>query len=399
MTSSKPGLRDRLSRRYARAGQLRRDVIAGFWAIVGVLGFVLTYNLVHTPDGPQHWSADRITGWCSTREASQDRRIALIYLTTATLKSLPYSSPVDRGVLAEVVAAADAAGALAIGLDFVLDRQTETAKDDALAAAIRDARAPVVTGVLDERSPPGSFDRQWQDDFLKRSGFPSPRLAVGHLYFDEPRNRLIISDHVIRAIASPTSLVTYKVSFAEALAKAGGSSGLLKTPQISWLLPPTDGSETFLTLSAEDVIGKGELRAALPLKELLDRRIVIIGGNFADRDQHFTPLSVGADTQYPGASVHAQVVAQILDGRALYAPSRRVEIAIGLVVTALGFWIGRREMANRYHRAVEFAAATGLVLTTIGCFLVLNFLFPFTLVFFWGMMGIVAGHYSTGIDT
>jgi len=387
------GFHEKLRWRYYKREILRRDLASSFWAAIGIVFFVLSYNLVHTPDGPQHWSADWITSLLSARHQSQDKRIALVYITSATLQSLPYTEPVDRGILAKVVTAADQAGAKAIGLDFVFDRASEPAKDAMLSAAIGKARVPLVIGALDARSPPGSANMNWQNDFLRSVGYPSSRLSAGHLYFDERRNPYIISDHVVRAIAPYDGSAAYRLSFAEAMARAGGSPAALKSSQISWLLPPNDGTETFLTLSAQNIIDRGLLAQADTLKTLLGGRYVIIGGNFDDRDQHFTPLSISNDARYPGASIHAQVLAQILDGRATYVPGRLAEIAIAAAVAVFGFWIGRKEIANRYHRAAEFAAALVLILATVLSFLA-HFLFPFTLVFFWGMIGLVAGHYG-----
>ena len=384
---------EKLRRRYRSRAILRRDLASLFWAAVGVALFVLSYNLVHTPDGPQHWSADWITSLLSERHQSQDKRVALVYITSATLQSLPYTEPVDRGILAKVVTTADQAGAKAIGLDFVFDRVSDPAKDAALREAIAQAQVPVVIGVLDGRSPLGSANLSWQDDFLRSAGYPSSRLSAGHLYFDERRNSYIISDHVIRAIAPNKDGATYRLSFAEALAKAGRWPEALKSPQISWLLPPYDGTETFLTVSAQDIIDRGLLAQPDTLKTLLGDRYVIIGGNFDDRDQHFTPLSVRDDARYPGAWIHAQVLTQILDRRATYAPGWAAEVAIATVVAGFGFWIGRKEIANRDHRVAEVAAALALMLVTVLSFLV-HFLFPFTLVFFWGMIGLAAGHYG-----
>ena len=46
-------------------------------------------------------------------------------------------------------------------------------------------------------------------------------------------------------------------------------------------------------------------------------KIVLIGPDFAGQDQHTLPFTVGKEkaTFFPGVFVHAQALAQILDGR------------------------------------------------------------------------------------
>ena len=137
--------------------------------------------------------------------------------------------PIDRKLLADVVRNVGGASAKAIGLDFVFDRASKPEKDDALIAAIHDAGVPVVVGALDQRSPLSTEGRDYQTQFLARSGAPP-----GNLYFDDKNNPLVISDRVIRAIAPSSAADSYPVSFAQALARAAGSTLTLKSPQISW---------------------------------------------------------------------------------------------------------------------------------------------------------------------
>jgi len=103
----------------------------------------------------------------------------------------------------------------------------------------------------------------------------------------------VIGDQVVRNDGQAGRVSrSHPESFAEQLAQKAGSYPKPKSEYISWLLQPIDHTETFFTLSAEQVLGKTG-GPALPLKDLLGDRIVLIGGNFPDRDQHLIPLSVG----------------------------------------------------------------------------------------------------------
>ena len=99
----------------ARRGDLLKTVrpviivlAAGVLAILGVrllppLG-ILEANL-----------ADRVRIAMAAPGAAQDPRISVIAIDEATMATLPYRSPVDRGLLADLVGIAGAAGARAIG--------------------------------------------------------------------------------------------------------------------------------------------------------------------------------------------------------------------------------------------------------------------------------------------
>ena len=73
---------------------------------------------------------------------------------------------------------------------------------------------------------------------------------------------------------------------------------------------------------------------------------MLIGGNFSDRDQHLIPLSVSDGRRYPGLFIHAQILAQIIDGRSLSTLSVPIQGVIFLLATAIGFWVGRRQTKN-----------------------------------------------------
>ena len=255
-------------------------------------GFLLLTTLLHLPHGPEHWSADLRTKYLSTRPQTQHKRIALVYVTEKTLESHAYTSPTDRQLLADLVRAVDAAKPAVIGFDFIIDRPTEPSKDQALFAALRDAKTKVAVGAIDEKAE-SRTGKSFQAIYVESVNRP-----VGHLYFDAHHNTLVISDHVIRQMAKPSDPHSYKNSFARQLVDTIGSFPEPRSPYISWLLDPKDGTETFLTLSADRVMGR--VGPAIPINEMLKDKIVLIGGYFIDRDQHLLPLSVVGDIRYPG---------------------------------------------------------------------------------------------------
>ena len=216
--------------------------------------------------------------------------------------------------------------------------------------------------------------------------------SIGHLHFEGVhRSKVIIVDNVIRLMAKPNTSRSYPAAFAEQLAQKAGSYPKPKSEYISWLLAPVDKSETFLTLSAEQVLGRST-GPALPLKDMLNDRIVLIGGNFSDRDQHLIPLSVSDGRRYPGLFIHGQILAQIIDDRSLSTLSIWVQAIIYLLATAIGFWVGRRQ--TKIHLLTELVSVMVLVGVGILAFIYAHLIFPYTGVLLTWLAGVSAGYYS-----
>jgi adenylate cyclase len=374
-----------------------------FWSgrvyiIAVILGALCLSALLDPSHGPQHWSADWATALLSKRPSAQDGRIALIYISDATLTNYPYVSPIDRQFLADVVRAVDQAEAKVIGLDVILDRKTEPQKDAALREALRRTKAKVVLAATDELPN----DSRVQNYFFKKTGEEGPK--VGHIYFDGDHSQLILSDHVVRFIAERPQKQPIQQSFAEVLALSAGQTpepkskfvSLLLSPKnyISWLLQP-EKTETFMTLDAGDVLGLGSVK--LPLKDMLRDKIVLIGGNFDDRDQHLTPLSVRDDRRYTGLFIHAQILAQILDRRFLNEVSYPLMFLMVGAAACIGYVLGKK--SEHYHLWLELSSIMGLILIGVLSFLFANVIFPYATVALVWLASLEAGHAAHSADS
>jgi hypothetical protein len=107
------------------------------------------------------------------------------------------------------------------------------------------------------------------------------------------------------------------------LAETRGPRTMPTNRLIAWLLRPKDNKrDTFATVYVprhDPVDGSGDGHTVLPetLHAALRDKIVIIGGDFIDHDQHRIPLSIATKKPAPGAFIHAQIVAQLIDKRAI----------------------------------------------------------------------------------
>jgi CHASE2 domain-containing sensor protein len=388
---------------------------------LAVLAGSLLLSLLLDPDHARYWWADLVTSGFSTRLERQHQSIVLVYVSAATLADYadhPYLSPIDRQILAQLIEAVDQAGAKVIGLDIVLDRRTELNKDKTLRETIRHTKAKMVLGAIDEpeNGSQGEF-------FCVKADGNDP--DIGHVYFDAHHRSLVVSDHVIRFIEPLPEAIKLPVgrkirknfaidlpcrgeiheSFAEAMAHASGVDFRPKSPYIDWVLPPNYDKHhhhrpqykalilptrydvaSFPILTAEDALAK------LPdASHFFRDKIVIIGGDFDNRDQHLTPLSVSRDDFYKGPFIHAQILAQILDKRSIVELESSFELLVALVSGFAGYWCGRR--SRHFYLWADLFGVLSLFIISFLAFWLCRIMFPEYWLLFW-LVGSATGHYT-----
>ena len=244
--------------------------------------------------------------------------MVLIGITEETLAAFPYRSPVDRGFLAGVIDALAAAGVGAIGLDLVLDRPTEPAKDAALRRAIRRPDVPVVVISLGPETTLPPERRRVLDGFL--DGVRTGNANLARDLFDDQ-----VRQHV------PWHPVTGAPSLPAALAQAVGVAVPDRALPIDWRR--TAAGPVAPSYPAEAV-------ALLP-PAWLRGRVALIGSLLPGSDEHRTLASAFGRPSF-GVEIHAQVLAQLLNGRALRRPCAWREVLAIAGLAALGLLAGVR---------------------------------------------------------
>ncbi len=218
-----------------------------------------------------------------------DDRVVVLAIDEDTVDGLPARSPVDRQFLAEVVRAVDAARPAAIGLDLLLSRPTDAAKDAALREAIATAQAPVIIA-WEEANVRGGDTAQGlsrrETEFAASFGARRGRA-------DLPRD---IADGLVRQLPEAGAVPP----FALALSEVAGGPGVMPAGRIVW----ADGA--FPVYSAR-------LASMLPAA-WLEGKIVLVGTDLAEVDRHRTPWAAGEGGDAPGVVIHAHIVSQILSG-------------------------------------------------------------------------------------
>jgi CHASE2 domain-containing sensor protein len=368
-----------------------KRLLRPLYLLAVLVGFLLLASLLHLPHDIEHWSADFVTSQFSTRPETQDNRIVLVYIGSGTLANQPYVSPIDRAILGKLVKKIDDAGAKVIGLDVILDRYTERDKDQELRSTLHHTRARMVVGAV---APPRQGADVQTDFFFNSPDGTEPE--VGQLYSEARFGHLVVSDHVIRLTTELSDSGGERcgsghcLSFAEALAHAYGLDFKPASHYIDWRLPPKDGSDNFLTLRAEDILGYTNMN--LPLRGLLQNKIVLIGGEFDDRDQHLIPLSVSHNDFFTGLFIQAQILAQFLDKRSIYEICSTITLLLAAGAAVLSYQLGRK--SGHYYLWFELSSVTVLVFLGIFLFLLFRIIFPYNVVLITWLAGAAVGHYG-----
>jgi CHASE2 domain-containing sensor protein len=359
-----------------------RDEEGGSWysfavllgCVVVLLGLLFVPAVAPALLRAEHWAADWRTAFLSGRLPTTHPDLAIVSVTEQSLEPFPYILPINRGYLADLVAAIEEAGARAIALDFFFVRDTEEEPDRKLKQALAKAKDKVILGVFEQLRRKAQLDYQY--DFISSIGAPAGFIDL----LPDP-------DHVIRYRTAARPGTRHRESLS---ALMSGPFGWTGTPpeRIAWLLPPHDGKPTFLKIEAH------RLLAASPEERsgLLGGRVVIVGGELFTLDRHWTPLSLRTGTGMRGVEVHAQMAAELIDGNRSYSelgPDRARLFLASLAV--LGIVLGLRFRSRR----LDFLDWRVVSLAVIGLDLVLfrywHIILPFTLAAVAWVCGVTAG--------
>lgn len=280
-----------------------------------------------------------------------DTDVIVVAITEDTLAAFPYYSPVDRGFLASLLNTLAARGVRAIGLDVVLDRPTEVAKDAALRRALTRTDIPVVAISVGADTPMPADRRRFLAGFLDGARTGDANLA---------RDRF---DDTVR-IHIPLNRVTGHPSFPAAIATVLGAPVPDQPFPIEWRrgAPGRRAGRDPLTYPAEAI-------ALLP-PAWLKGKVALIGSLIPGSDEHRTPASAFGQPMF-GVDIHARVLSQLLAGRAVPAPTLpwpEILATAGLALAGIAFggvWSGSAGIFALALAGAGFLAAslTGYAMT------------------------------------
>lgn len=240
------------------------------------------------------------------RVLQQDDRIVLVTYDDDTLIALGKRSPLDRHTLAAALRTLDAMHPRAIGIDILIDQPQ--AEDAELIATMRGLHTPTYLGF--GRSSQGNEAQIAfrQEQFMR--GFMG-QVASGPVRPTSIRMEADPNDGAIRRW--PAGREGLPPLFANALAR-DHPEFTHYARGIDYRLPATgeaDEVPVFGNFPIQFVNQMGE-----NLEPMIEGRYVLIGGNINDLDDFATPMTRFTGQTMKGLEVHAQMLAQQLDGRA-----------------------------------------------------------------------------------
>jgi len=296
------GSRKGLKRAIRQIGLVRLLVTALFLAA----GLFIAHS---SPTLPLTSDAERaLYDWrfwkASPRQMQQDNRIVLITYNDDTLIQLGKRSPLDRHMLAETLRLLDAMHPRAIGIDILVDQPQ--AEDQELIQTMRSLHTPTWLGYA--RADNGNQaqvvyqQQEFLTSFLHQVAGPVRPTSIRV----EPDD----GDGVMRRWPGrPAGLPPL---LPNALA-ADHPEFRSYTGAIDYLIPGTaenDEVPIFTNLPIQ-LIGE----AGDALRSSIEGRYVLIGGDINDVDDFSTPMTRFSNRTMKGLEVHAQMLAQQLDGR------------------------------------------------------------------------------------
>jgi class 3 adenylate cyclase/CHASE2 domain-containing sensor protein len=285
-----------------------------------------------------------------TPPAPRDPDIIIVALDEPTVQTLQYRSPIDRAYLAKLLTVIAAKHPRAIGLDILVDQQTEPAKDEALRRTIASLPVPIVVAYTEEKG----VESQGQTDQLRYlKGFVPKRLrALVNISTDQ-------TDTVRWVYPGGATSDGYLPSFPRALAaKAGVLSPAIQLP-IIWHGTPS-GNPADRAFDEYPAIVVTSLGAALP-DAWVKNKLVLVGSHLTLIDRHRTPFSTlmgdGDAGMPPGIVIQAHALSQLLHRTPSPYASWLVNLLFTLVCAAAGAAFGTINL----HLAPRVAAGVALI--------------------------------------
>jgi adenylate cyclase len=291
------------------------------------------------------WAVDMRLGLLAPASPAAGQ-IVLIGIDERTLAELPYRSPLDRGLVADLVTAVLAARPRAVGIDLLFDQATEPAKDERLRRLLHAAEVPVVLAWAERDEGLTAAQSAWLETFT--AGL---RRGAAMLNADPFDGR-------VRQAAGRWGEREPSLAGALYAAVTGRTP-----PSEPFLLAPTrpDGGSAFRTLPSGVVTGDGAA-----LRPWVENRIVLIGAILPSEDRHAVAYGA-AEGDLPGVEVHAHVLARLLDGWQPRPLPRATDPLLLLAAAVVGVLL----VGVRMSMPVRLAAGLGVALVGLAAALLL----------------------------
>jgi adenylate cyclase len=254
-------------------------------------------------------------------EPSKD--IVVVKITESTLAKLPYRSPFDRGLLADMLEKILASNPKAVGIDLILDQPSEKEKDDRLIALLEANQDKVFVVYVDQEDGLSKSQFDFENKILKNA---SKAIAV---LPKDPNDGIV--RHFLEGRVHGETVIP-----ALAHAVAG-----------TWKNQLSDGDSRIVYQHKED--GKPRDFPSYPANAIkvlpsnwFEGKYVLIGVDLPFTDRHRTPFSSSRGEKegfLPGVFIHAHILDQLLAGIRINDTPGLVGIMLFWITGFIGFMI------------------------------------------------------------
>jgi class 3 adenylate cyclase len=283
----------------------------------------------------------------SAHDQPSDDRVRIVGIDEDTLHHLPYRSPIDRGMLAELLTRLDESRPRAIGVDILFDQPTEAGKDAALEHAIRSMKTPLVIAYTEESENVTPKQLQYLRAFVPEKDRATPDL---------PKD----SYGIVRTIHPGMKVADgrYLLSFERALAEKFGVKTADETETIVWRKPPKGQRYDYFETGAWTVNQYPPALFKLVGPAQFKDKIVLVGSDMTLVDRHRTPLAtISEDGVMPGVFAHAYGISTLLDGAVSPFAGWKTNLGIALILSFIGAALG----VLNFHLAPRIAILMAIV--------------------------------------
>ena len=316
-------------------------MLMGLAVLIARYSWVLPGGTVPTPlIGEAERALYDLRAYYAADLVEEDKRVVLVVYTDQTLIAARKRSPLDRGLLAKTLRTLDAMEPKAIGIDILFDQPQD--EDEELIATLRAMKTPVAVAYAATATNPDDIEyeqQQYLETFLARLKGSNARPASIRLDNTFGATRLWPD---IREGLPPLLGRVMLAEAGESAAAFTGYEGAIdyRRPkfQDSVLFPPAQ-IDLFVDPDPE----------ILPfLTEQYAGKYILIGGDIVDYDRVETTFTSINGEVPAGISVHAEIIAQMLDGRVLQPIPEWVLwmmamlVVVIAILTALLEWPARR---------------------------------------------------------
>ncbi|MBS0469833.1 MAG: adenylate/guanylate cyclase domain-containing protein [Proteobacteria bacterium] len=262
----------------------------------------------------------------------QDEDVRVVAVDDGTLRNFPYTAPLDRHFLAQLLLALDAQHPRVIVLDYLFDKPTEPAKDEELRAVIRALKTPLVVSYFGAGSHVSAPQLAYLNAFV-----PKKFRAAANIGTDQTDTVRFITPSIRTPDGQVLPTVPHRV--ADMLGIAAPKTQV----NIAWRGDPGVNQPAFAQYSACITGFEGCLPMQFYPPPVFKGKVVLIGSDQTLIDQHRTPFAAAPWTGksfMPGIVTLAYAIAQFIDHRTDPELDWWQDFLIALLFGATGAFLG-----------------------------------------------------------